>query len=253
MEEENKPAPGKGEGKTESEPDTPEKAPKEPEETPKLPVGKSGEKAKEPAASEEGGEKPARPAPARPAAAGPRKPPPGRSRGPSYEDLEDDELLEKLRERFGAERIEGQSFLEQPIYTIDFAVIYDAMLFLRDLPGREFSYLVDLTALDYLGEGKRFCLVYHLYCPASQELIRVKTRLLEDEVSPSVFSIWKTADWMEREIYDMYGIEFSGHPDLKRILLPEDWHGFPLRKDYDIKLQDQAWIRKHLRIRKVPN
>jgi NADH-quinone oxidoreductase subunit C len=188
------------------------------------------------------------------AAAGkpPRRPP--KPKGPQYEDLEDDPLLEALRERFGEGKVGAQVFLAQKIYTLDFEVLFDAMLFLRDRAEWDYDYLVDLTVLDYLGlEEKRFCMVYHLYSYQNASLIRVKSRVRGDEVVPSVVQIWKTADWMEREVYDMFGVEFSGHPGLKRILLPEDWTGFPLRKDYDIKLQDQAWIRKHLRIRKVPS
>ena len=125
------------------------------------------------------------------------------------------------------------------------------MVFLKEDCG--FDYLVDLTALDYLGDDDRWCLVYHLFSHSSQLLVRVKSRLGEGAAASSVTPIWKSADWMEREVFDMFGIEFTGHPNLKRILLPEDWHGYPLRKDYDIKLQDQAWINKHLRIRKVPD
>lgn len=175
------------------------------------------------------------------------------SRGPTYEDLEDDPLLNDLRSRFPEAEISGQVFLEQKIYTIPLPFFFDIMLFLRNDPEWQFDYLVDQTALDLLGEQKRFCLVYHFYSYSQGALIRVKCRVGEDEFVPSLTAIWKTADWMEREIYDMFGIGFTGHPDLKRILLPEDWIGYPLRKDYDIKLQDQAWIRNHLRIRKTPD
>ncbi len=199
-------------------------------------------------APEKPADKPApKPAPAKPAA---RKPV---QRGPAYEDLEDDPLLADLKQHFPGTEITGQAFLGQPIYTVGGDVLYDVMLLLRDKPEWNFDYLVDLTALDYLPETPRFCLVYHLYSYPEGPLIRVKARISEGEYAPSVTSIWATADWLEREVFDMFGIEFSGHPDLRRILLPEDWHGFPLRKDYDIKLQDQAWIRKHLRIRKVPS
>ncbi len=202
----------------------------------------------QPAAGGKASDKPAdKPAAAKPA---PRKP---AQRGPAYEDLEDDALLTDLKRRFPDSEITGQTFLGQPIYTVGVEVLYDVMLLLRDKPEWNFDYLVDLTALDYLPEPARFCLVYHLYSYPDGPLIRVKARVPEGEYAPSVTSIWATADWLEREVFDMFGIEFSGHPDLRRILLPEDWHGFPLRKDYDIKLQDQAWIRKHLRIRKVPD
>lgn len=172
-------------------------------------------------------------------------------KGPLYEDLEGDPLLEALQAKFPGAALSGQVFLEQRLYTVALDLLYEIMVYLRDNPERRFDYLIDITALDYQGEEKRFCLVYHLYSYQAGDLIRVKTRVAEGEMAPSVTSIWKGANWLEREVYDMFGIEFSGHPDLRRLLLPPDWHGHPLRKDYDIKLQDQVWIRGHLRVRKV--
>lgn len=179
----------------------------------------------------------------------PRRPP--RKKGPTYEDLEEDNLAEVLQEYLGEDLLSAQSFLKQNIYTVDRKRLLETMVFLKE--DHDFDYLVDLTALDYLGDEDRWCLVYHLFSHSSKLLVRVKSRLGEGEVAPSVSSIWKSANWMEREVFDMFGIEFTGHPDLKRILLPDDWNGHPLRKDYDIKLQDQSWINKHLRIRKVPD
>ncbi len=176
-----------------------------------------------------------------------------RKKGPSYEDLKDDAVLESLREQFPGEILSGQSFLGQSIYTVTPAALYDVMLALRDHSESPFDYLIDVSALDYLGDQERFLMIYHLYSYATKKLVRVKSRVREGDPVPSMTSIWKTADWLEREVYDMFGILFSGHPDLKRILLPDDWHGFPLRKDYDIKLQDQSWIRNHLKIRKTPD
>jgi len=87
-----------------------------------------------------------------------------------------------------------------------------------------------------------------LYSFEKNQYLRIKTRTKEWEAVQSVVPVWGTANWLEREIYDMFGIRFSGHPDLRRILLPEDWVGFPLRKDYDLRLQDVEWVRKHLGI-----
>ena len=185
-------------------------------------------------------------------AAKPAPPKAARKKVLSYEDLKEDTLLRKLKEKFSEGIVSGQSFLNQPTYTVSVDCLYYVMVELKDSPDWDFDYLIDLTALDYLGDEKRFCMVYHLYSYEHDRLIRIKARILEEEVVPSVTSIWKTAGWMEREVYDLFGIEFSGHDDLKRILLPDDWHGHPLRKDYDIKLQDQAWIKKHLEIRKTP-
>ena len=178
---------------------------------------------------------------------------PRRKKGPSYEDLTGDVLLEGLKKQFPDEILSGQSFLGQSIYTVKPGVLYDVMLALRDHSESPFDYLIDVSTLDYLGDQERFLMVYQLYSYASKKLLRIKSRFGEGDPVPSMTSIWKTADWLEREVYDMFGILFSGHPDLKRILLPDDWHGYPLRKDYDIKLQDQSWIRNHLTIRKTPD
>ncbi len=202
---------------------------------------------------ESSGEEPSGEEPAAPVAAKKRARPtrPPRKKGPVYEKLEEDSLAGVLSEHLEEGVLSAQSFLEQKIYTVDRRQLLETMAFLKD--DQDFDYLVDLTALDYLGDEARWCLVYHLYSHSKNTLIRVKSRLEEGEVAPSMSSIWKSANWMERETFDMFGIRFAGHPDLRRILLPEDWHGHPLRKDYDIKLQDQSWISKHLRIRKVPN
>lgn len=173
-------------------------------------------------------------------------------KGPTYEDLEQDSILEKLKEKFQEGIISGQSFLNQVVYTVSVDCLYEVLIYLRDDPEWDFNYLVDVTALDFLDDEKRFMIVYQLYSHDSKKLIRLKVPVEEGKVVPSVTSIWKTADWLEREIFDLFGIEFSGHPDMKRILLPDDWQGHPMRKDYDIKLQDQAWIKEHLRITKTP-
>ena len=175
-----------------------------------------------------------------------------KKKGPTYEDLVDDPLLESLQEKFSEGILSGQSFLDQATYTVSLGVLYDVLIHLRDDTGSDYDYLVDLTALDYLGDEKRFCMVYHLYSHPKKSFIRVRCGVAEGESVPSVISVWRTADWMEREVYDLFGIDFSDHPNLKRILLPDDWHGHPLRKDYDIKLQDQVWIKEHLQIRKTP-
>ena len=111
-----------------------------------------------------------------------------------------------------------------------------------------FDYLVDLTAVDWPKREKRFDLVLNLYSFAKNERLRIKAQLGENEPVASVESLWPTANWLEREVYDMFGIVFEGHSNLKRLLLPEEWQGYPLRKDYDILQQDEAWVRENLGI-----
>jgi NADH-quinone oxidoreductase subunit C len=110
---------------------------------------------------------------------------------------------------------------------------------LESLKKAGFDMLIDVTAVDYLNypDAKdRFGLIYALLSTATGERLYVKTFLNEPELSvPSAFSLWRGADWMEREVYDMFGFRFEGHPDLRRILMPEEYTAFPLRKDYPLR------------------
>lgn len=106
---------------------------------------------------------------------------------------------------------------------------------LRDRPEFAFNFLMDLTAVDYLGTSPRFAVVYHLYSLAQNHRLRVKVRTLgEDAWVHSLSPLWKSANWLERECWDMLGIRFVGHPDPRRILMYEEFVGHPLRKDYPV-------------------
>ncbi len=116
---------------------------------------------------------------------------------------------------------------------VDAARIVEVMRFLRDTPDIEFDMLTDVTAVDYLGEQPRFEMVYHLYSVGKNRRLRVKARVEEEAAEiDTLCELWSSANWMEREVWDMYGIRFKGHPDLRRLLLYEEFEGHPLRKDY---------------------
>jgi NADH-quinone oxidoreductase subunit C len=97
----------------------------------------------------------------------------------------------------------------------------------------DFDFLMCITALDN-GDSKNFTIAYNFHSNKYNHSVEIRVLVTDEEEVPSLANIWKTADWHEREAYDMMGIKFYGHPDLKRILLPEDWEGFPLRKDYKV-------------------
>jgi NADH-quinone oxidoreductase subunit C len=110
--------------------------------------------------------------------------------------------------------------------------LLDVMRFLRDDPELAFEMLSDVCAVDYLPRVPRFEVVYHLYSLAKNHRLRVKVLVEENASVPSLTALWPSADWMEREVWDLYGIRFEGHPDLRRILLYDEFEGHPLRKDY---------------------
>ncbi len=120
--------------------------------------------------------------------------------------------------------------------------------YLKDEQGGAYTLLTDETAVDYPKREKRFEIIYHLYSFKQNGRLRLKVVIAEGETVPSLVSTWPTANWLEREVYDMFGVEYEGHPDLKRILLPDGWTGYPLRKDYDILRQDDAWVNANLGI-----
>jgi len=181
------------------------------------------------------GEKPSAPAPPKPAAAAPPKPEPL-----------DNELVKRYKSLFGDAIREAWSDRKQAILVVDRERLREIAQYSRD--DEQFDFLTDLTAVDWPKREKRFDVVLNLYSFAKNERLRLKAHAAENEPVPSVTSVWGTANWLEREAYDMFGIRFEGHPDLKRILLPDEWQGHPLRKDYDILTQDTAWVRENLGI-----
>lgn len=151
----------------------------------------------------------------------------------------------RLKQSYGG-GVQPQSYVGQNFLTIDRTIAHEVLRILRD--EFAFDYLVDLTAVHYPKKDLPFEIVWVLYSFSTNERIRVKASFGEGEVVPSVTDLWATANWLEREVFDMFGIRFEGHPDLRRILLPEDWTGHPLRKDYDIRKQDQSWVQKNIGI-----
>ena len=158
----------------------------------------------------------------------------------------DNELVTRLRAKFGAELLEAIEDRKQAILTVDRGRLAEIALHLRD--EEKFDMLSDLTAVDWPKREKRFDVVLNLYSFPKNERLRVKVHAADAEAVPSVVSVWPTANWQEREVFDMFGIIFSGHPNLKRILMPDEWQGYPLRKDYDILQQDTDWVRENLGI-----
>jgi NADH-quinone oxidoreductase subunit C len=115
------------------------------------------------------------------------------------------------------------------------AQIAEICRFLKDDPDLRFDMLMDIAGVDYLGREPRFEVVYHLYSIPHNNRLRLKVRVSEDDlVVPTVSSVWSTANWHEREAFDMLGIAFADHPDLRRIYMPDDYPGHPLRKDFPI-------------------
>jgi NADH-quinone oxidoreductase subunit C len=154
-------------------------------------------------------------------------------------------MVEKYKRQYGS-GLDAQTYLGQNYISVDRALIPDFLKLLRD--EEQFDYCVDLTAVHWPKREKQFDIYWILYSFPRNERVRVRTQIADSESLPSSVSIWPTANWLEREVYDMFGIKFDGHPDLKRILLPDGWTGFPLRKDYDILKQDKQWVQINLGI-----
>jgi NADH-quinone oxidoreductase subunit C len=115
------------------------------------------------------------------------------------------------------------------------AKLLDAARCLRDTPETAFDFCSDVTASDWPTRPQRFDVIYCLYSTRFRTRVRLKVRAAEHDPVPSVSGIWPAANWLEREVYDLFGVNFTGHPDRRRILMPEDWQGFPQRKDYPLE------------------
>ena len=144
--------------------------------------------------------------------------------------------LKKLTERFGDSIIETHSYRGDDTAIVKKEDIVEICTFLRDDKGLLYNFMMDLTAVDYLGREPRFEVVYHLYSLKYNRRVRIKAGVPESDCSiDSIVPVWIAANWFEREAFDLYGITFKGHPDLRRLLLYEGFQGHPLRKDYPIK------------------
>jgi NADH-quinone oxidoreductase subunit C len=149
-------------------------------------------------------------------------------------------LLQTLRDRFGAAIVETHEEHAEATAVVERAALAAILRACRDEPALAFDVLMDVTAVDYVRypgreDGPRFEVVYHLYSLPHNHRVRLKVRVDEDDaVVPTAVELWPIANWLEREVWDMFGVRFDGHPDLRRLLLYEQFVGHPLRKDYPI-------------------
>ena len=180
------------------------------------------------------------------------KPAPAK-KGPSLTtDITGEAFIDRIKQRFGDSITEAVATLGQQILRVKKEAYIELCRFLRDDEEFPFDMCTDLTATHWPERaGQQFDVVVFLYSVSKNRRLRLKIALADGEACPSVTSIWNGADWMEREAYDMFGIQFEGHPDLRRILLPADWPGHPLRKEYPIEYRDNEWTDKHLDYREV--
>ena len=181
------------------------------------------------------------------AAPGPPKAPvKKKEEGPKPVDAANHPLVKKLREKFEAAVIEASEFLGQLSIRIAPADIVEVCDALRSDADAPFNYLSDLTCVHYPDRKEApFEVVYNLYSIPANERVRLKVAV-DGEGVASVTGVWPAADWPEREVYDLFGVKFRNHPDLRRILLPPDWEGHPLRKDYPLEFVENKWTEIHL-------
>ncbi len=154
-----------------------------------------------------------------------------------------DVVKEKLASRFGSDLIQVENYRGQVIVSVPGQKIIQICKYLRDEPDLRFDYLSFVAALDRMPGSPRFELVYQLYSTKFNNRLRLKAFAIENEAGDasmdSVFSVWPTADWHERETAEMFGITFNNHPDPRKLLLPEEWNVHPLRKDFPLAGSDQ--------------
>jgi len=153
-------------------------------------------------------------------------------------------VLQRLREQFGEALLDVKVWRNESTVILRPQDLIRVCRFLRDDPDLAFDFLSDVTGVDRLAlpeNSPRFEVVYHVYSLQYRRRLRLKVRVEEGQAVPTVTDLWPTANWHEREVYDMFGVPFEGHPDLRRILMPDDWEGHPLRKDYPVEASPRWW------------
>ena len=145
-------------------------------------------------------------------------------------------IVESIRRAFPEAILEEEIFCDETTLVIRLADLVGVAGLLRDDPDLAYAILMDCCGLDrsQLGQQPRFAVVYQLYSLQHNRSLRLLVPVAEDEAVPSLTGIWPGANWYEREVYDMFGVSFAGHPELRRILMPDDYEGHPLRKDFSL-------------------
>ena len=144
----------------------------------------------------------------------------------------------KLKEKFASSVLDVKEFRGEVTVTVKKEDVVAILRCLRD--ELRYNFLTDVTAVDYLGKEPRFMVVYNLYSIPNKDRLRVKAPVAEGDCTiDTATTLWDSANWLERETYDLFGITFVGHPDLRRILMTDDWVGHPLRKDYPLQGPDR--------------
>ena len=181
------------------------------------------------------------------AALGAPKPPvKKKEEGPKPTDAGEHPLVKKLKSKFNDAIGEASEFIGQLSVNVDGLRIVEICGFLNsDAAETRFNYLSDLTCVHYPDRGTEpFEIVYNLFSIDENERVRLRVRTKESV--DSVTGVWPAANWLEREVFDLFGVRFNNHPDLRRLLLPPDWEGHPLRKDYPLEFIENAWTANHL-------
>ena len=181
------------------------------------------------------------------APAAPKAPVKKKEEGPKLTDASDHPLVKQLKEKLNGAVIEASEFLGQLSVRIERSRIVEACDLLKRDTATPFNYLSDVTCVHFPDRREEpFEIVYNLYSIRANERVRLKAATTAEAGVESVTSVWPAANWMEREVYDLFGVTFGNHPDLRRLLLPPDWEGHPLRKDYPLEFVENEWTKKHL-------
>ncbi|MEA2175992.1 MAG: NADH-quinone oxidoreductase subunit [Blastocatellia bacterium] len=207
-------------------------------------------KARVAATKQAAGDKPSPPQPAGAAAAGtgaPKAPVKKKEEGPKPTDASTHPLVKHLGETVSGAVVEATEFVGQLSIRIEAARLLEVCELLKSDAETPFNYLTDVTCVHLPDRfDAPFDVIYNLYSIPANARVRLKVAANEQSGVESVTGIWPAANWMEREVFDLFGVPFKNHPDLRRILLPPDWEGHPLRKDYPLEFMENNWTTKHL-------
>ena len=175
----------------------------------------------------------------------PKPPVKKKEEGPKPTDASNHPLVKKLKAKFGEAIGDASEFIGQLSVNVNSDQIVAVCDYLKSDRELSFNYLSDLTCVHYPDRREApFEMVYNLFSIDANERVRLKVRTSGSV--ESVTGVWPAANWLEREVYDLFGVTFANHPDLRRLLLPPDWDGHPLRKDYPLEFIENAWTERHL-------